>query len=262
MMLAAERATLTAERITVGVDGRVLVDALDFSAGPGELIAVLGRNGTGKTLSLLTLAGLRAPDEGRVVLDGVDLREQSRRATARRIGFLAQDPEEGFEMTVEESVLLGRHPHLRLFQWETEADREIARNALRQVDLEGFAARSTATLSGGERRRVAVAALLAQSPQVFLLDEPTNHLDPQHQLAVLELFRARARAGAGATVIATLHDPNLAARYADRALLLFGDGRWLAGPARELLCAEKLGELYNLRLTEGRIAGRPIFAAE
>jgi iron complex transport system ATP-binding protein len=260
MMLATERAALVAERITVGVDGRVLVDALDFSAGPGELIAVLGRNGTGKTLSLLTLAGLRAPDEGRVVLDGVDLREQSRRAVARRIGFLAQDPEEGFEMTVEESVLLGRHPHLRLFQWETEADREIARNALRQVDLEGFAARSTVTLSGGERRRVAVAALLAQSPPVFLLDEPTNHLDPQHQLAVLELFRARA--GAGATVIATLHDPNLAVRYADRALLLFGDGRWLAGPARELLCAERLSELYRVRLVEGRVGERLVFAAE
>ncbi len=112
-------------------------------------------------------------------------------------------------------------------------------------------------MSGGEQRRVAIAALLAQAPGVYLLDEPTNHLDPHHQLAVLNLFRALTRGGS--TVIATLHDPTLAARFADRALLLFGDGRWNSGPASKTLTAESLSSLYLTPMMEVHQDGRRIF---
>src|SRR6185503_18799130 len=122
------------------------------------------------------------------------------------------------------------------------------------------AGRNMDTLSGGEQRRVAVAALLAQEPGIFLLDEPTNHLDPQHQLHVLNLFRALANEGR--TVIATLHDPTLAARFADRALLLYGDGRWRAGAAREILSSQTLSELYLTPMLEIATAGRRIFVTE
>jgi iron complex transport system ATP-binding protein len=125
--------------------------------------------------------------------------------------------------------------------------------------MEAFADRSTDALSGGERRRVAIASLLAQAPQMYLLDEPTNHLDPHHQIAVLELFRAQANAGR--TIIATLHDPTLAARFADRVLLLYGDGRWIEGATREALTAASLSELYLTRVMEVEAEGRRIFVS-
>jgi iron complex transport system ATP-binding protein len=123
----------------------------------------------------------------------------------------------------------------------------------------GCATRRTDTLSGGEQRRVAVAALLAQQPGIFLLDEPTNHLDPHHQLVVLGLFRELARAGR--TVITTLHDPTLAARFADRVLLLFGDGRWAAGPVASTLTAAALSELYLAPIIELGQDGRRVFVS-
>jgi len=221
------------------------------------VVAILGRNGSGKTLTLHTLAGLRAPHAGVVELDGAPILERSRRAVALRLGLLPQDLEDAFVTSALETVLIGRHPHLALWQWESAADERLAREALRQVDMEGFAARRTDTLSGGEQRRVAVAALLAQAPQLFLLDEPTNHLDPHHQLAVLGLFRALA--GQGRTVVTTLHDPTLAARFADRVLLLHGDGRWSLGPVASALTAAALSELYMTPMLELTQDGRRVF---
>jgi iron complex transport system ATP-binding protein len=184
----------------------------------------------------------------------------SRREIARRSGFLAQDLEDSFVTTALESVLIGRHPHLSLWEWESEEDERAARRALSAVDMASLSERMTDTLSGGERRRVAIAALLAQDPSVFLLDEPTNHLDPHHQLAVLSLFRELARAGRA--VVATLHDPTLAARFADRALLLSGDGSWSAGPVAELLTAARLSELYVTPVLEIQHDGRRVFVPE
>jgi iron complex transport system ATP-binding protein len=153
--------------------------------------------------------------------------------------------------------LIGRHPHLALWQWETAADEQIARAALAAVDMSDFAQRRTDTLSGGEQRRVAIAALLARQPDIFLLDEPTNHLDPRYQLAVLRLFRILA--DSGRTVVTTLHDPTLAARFADRVLLLHGDGRWNAGPTSTTLTAASLSELYIAPMMELTQDGRRVF---
>jgi iron complex transport system ATP-binding protein len=254
---AGSLASLAARDLGVRVGGRELVTNLTIDFTAGEFVAILGRNGCGKTLTLHTLAGVREPDSGSVLLDGRPFDQHKRRGVARRVGLLAQDLEEGFTTTSIETVLLGRHPHLELWQWETAEDVRLAQQALAAVDLADFTARRTDTLSGGELRRVAVAALLAQAPGVFLLDEPTNHLDPHHQLAVLGLFRDLA--DRGSTVIATLHDPTLAARFANRALLLFGDGRWTAGSAHETIVADKLSELYLTRMLEVRQEGRRIF---
>jgi iron complex transport system ATP-binding protein len=251
---------LAARQVSVRVGARELVSDLSVEFCPGEVIAVLGRNGSGKTLTLHTLAGLRRPEGGAVYLDGAPVGQLSRRAMALRLGLLAQDLEDAFVTTAMEMVLIGRHPHLALWQWETADDERIAREALAAVDLGDFAERRTDTLSGGEQRRVAVAALLAQQPGIFLLDEPTNHLDPHHQLAVLGLFRELARAGS--TVITTLHDPTLAARFADRVILLFGDGRWTAGPIREVLTAASLTALYDSPMVELEKDGRRVFVSE
>ncbi len=251
---------LAAESLDVCVAGRRLVEGLSFSARPGEFACVLGANGAGKSLTLHTLAGLRAPSAGRVSLAGRELRAWPRRERARRLGLLTQVTEDPFPGTVFDAVLVGRHPHLDLWQWETEHDLEVAHRVLQQCELDGFAARAIDTLSGGERRRVALAAVLAQDPDVLLLDEPHNHLDPHHQLDVLRLLRARA--DAGRAVLATLHDPALAARFADHALLLFGDGRWRYGPTAEVLTAEALSAIYRVGIREVVIEGRRIFLSD
>ena len=250
---------LAAHEVSVRAGGRELVRALSLEFARGEVLAILGRNGSGKTLTLHTLAGLRAADGGTVRLDGAPLASLPRRAVALRLGLLPQDLEDAFVATALESVLIGRHPHLALWQWEGAEDERLARAALAAVDMGSYAHRRTDTLSGGEQRRVAVAALLAQEPGIFLLDEPTNHLDPHHQLAVLSLFRRRA--DAGASVITTLHDPTLAARFADRVLLLFGDGRWALGPTATALTAASLSELYVTPMLELRQDGRRVFVS-
>jgi iron complex transport system ATP-binding protein len=250
---------LAAVNVSVRAGARELVRGLSVQFTPGEVVAILGRNGSGKTLTLHTLAGLRKPAAGEVWLDGAPLLQFKRRSVALRLGLLPQDLEDAFVTTAMETVLIGRHPHLALWQWETAEDERLARAALAAVDLREFAVRHTDTLSGGELRRVAVAALLAQQPGIFLLDEPTNHLDPHHQLAVLGLFRGLA--DQGRTVVATLHDPTLAARFADRALLLFGDGRWSLGPVSSALTADSLSELYLAPMMELGKDGRRVFVS-
>lgn len=250
---------LGARAVDVRAGERVLVRELTFGIRPGEFIALLGRNGSGKSLTLHTLAGLRAAAAGDVVLGGTSMGAQPRKAVAQQLGLLLQDLESAYATTAMESVLIGRHPHLGAWQWERPADRDIAAQALARVGLGDAAARSTSTLSGGEQRRVAMAALLAQRPRVFLLDEPTNHLDPHHQFDMLDAFRDLTRQGHA--VLATLHDPTIAARYSDRVVLLFGDGRWRAGATRDVLTAENLSEVYLTRIVEARIEGRKVFVA-
>ncbi len=241
----------------VGIDSRILVRELDLEVAPGQLLAILGPNGCGKSLSLHTFAGLRRAYGGTVRVAGRPIERWSRRALARELALLPQNVEDPFPATVLETVLLGRHPHIPSWQWESPRDLEIARSALAAAGLAGYEQRDVFTLSGGERRRAALAAVLAQTPRVFLLDEPTNQLDPNHQLQALELLRARA--DAGAAVIVTLHDPNLAARFADRALLLGLDGGWLCGGTLQAITARSLSELYGTRFAEVQSGGRRLF---
>ena len=243
----------------VAVNGRTLVRALAFEAGSGEFIAVLGRNGVGKTLTLHTLAGLRVPAAGSVNLDGRVLAGWTGRERARRLALLPQTADDPFPSTVFDAALIGRHPHLPFWQWEGAEDLARANAALALVGLAEFAARDVTTLSGGERRRLEIATLLAQDAAVCLLDEPTNHLDPQHRNEVLGLFRERA--DAGGLVIAALHDATLAARHADRVLLLHGDGRWQFGDAGTTLNAANLSELYRVPVEELASRGRRVFVS-
>ena len=239
---------LRAQGLRVAVGARELVKDFDLELAPGELLVILGRNGTGKTMLLHTLAGLRAPAAGQVQLDGRPLADIGRRQVAQRLGLLLQIYEDAFPLRVLDAVLVGRHPHLGFWQWESSVDHAIARAALAAMDLEGMEDRAVATLSGGERRRLAIATLLAQEPSVCLLDEPLNHLDPQHQIAVLEHCAGLARAGRA--VAATLHDPNLAARFGTRALLLHGDGRWLCGAIPDVLTAPHLSALFRTPIVQ------------
>jgi iron complex transport system ATP-binding protein len=245
--------------LSISVPGRMLVESLEMTVRPGELLALLGPNGVGKSLAMHTLAGLRAADRGVVQLEGVPIGELSRQHVATRLALLPQYTDDIFPATVFDTVMIGRHPHIRRLQWETANDRNIARQALARLDLDGFTERDVLTLSGGERRRLAVAQVLTQEPDFYLLDEPTNHLDPQHQLDVLRLFRDQA--DSGKAVMASLHDVNLAAQFADRCLLLYGDGRWVIGATHEVLQGPRLSELYATTMETVPWRDRHIFVA-
>ena len=248
---------LAAAGLGVIAGKRTLLADLCFELQAGEFIAVLGRNGCGKSLTLHTLAGLRPAAAGEVELRGQRLRHMRRGDVARHLAFLPQDREDSLPLSVFEAALLGRHPHIGWLRSESVDDVRIVREALARMGVDGCADRALGTLSGGEQRRAAMAGLLAQEPQVFLLDEPTNHLDPHHQVDVLLAFRERCSTGAG--VIATLHDPALAERCADRVLLMYGDGRWRLGSTAELLNAAELSLLYATPMNELSGGGRRAF---
>jgi iron complex transport system ATP-binding protein len=251
---------LATHKLTVTIAGISVCEQLDFSVARGECWAVLGRNGAGKTTLLHTLAGLRLPTAGSVHIDGRPLANLTARELARVRGLLPQADHDAFPAAVLETVMVGRHPHLSRWQWEGPADYSIARAALAAVDIGDAEARDVRTLSGGERRRVALATLLAQEPQLFLLDEPASHLDLSHQLALLDRLKALTREQDKALIM-VLHDVNLALRYCDHALLL-ERGAALAGPAAELLTAERLSRLYGVALRTLRDESRRVFVPE
>jgi iron complex transport system ATP-binding protein len=252
---------LETAKLEIHIGGHRICRDLDWRVGAGESWAILGRNGAGKSTLLATLAGLRPQQGGRLSVAGLALPHAGMgagaRAMARVRGYLSQHQFDPFASTVMETVLVGRHPHLGRWDWESAEDRRIAEAALSELGLDGFAEREVQTLSGGERQRLAVAQLLAQQPQLFLLDEPLTHLDLSHQVAVMELFGRRA--AAGAAIVAVLHDPGFAARYCRQALLLFGNDEGLAGPAADIITAENLTRLYGHPLRELRADGRRWF---
>jgi iron complex transport system ATP-binding protein len=250
-------AALEAVDLCVSVPGRTLIERFSCALAAGEFVALLGGNGAGKSLLLRTLAGLRPPTRGIVRLAGAPLVSLARRAIATRLGFLPQDPDAAPQGVLAETVLLGRFAHLGLLEAPGAADELLVTAALSNVGLAALAARELATLSGGEQRRAAIARLLVQSPSIYLLDEPTNHLDPAQQLAILEHLRALTRAGA--TVVASLHDPNLALRFADRVCLLGGNGSAAVLPVAELDAA-RLGALYGVAFVEARVGAQRIVA--
>jgi iron complex transport system ATP-binding protein len=252
-------AILSCTNLTVDVAGRTLVDALNLEVASGELIAVLGQNGSGKSLTLHTLAGLRRSAAGTVTMLGKNVHNGKRQDLAKHLALLPQHVDDIFPATVIDTALIGRHPHIGRLNWESKEDLEVATAALSAVDLKELASRDVLTLSGGERRRLAIAQVLTQAPDLYLLDEPTNHLDPQHQLDALRLFREQA--DAGSAVIASLHDVNLAVRFADRCLLLYGDGRWDLGKSSNILGADRLSKLYSTPMEAVTWRNRKLFIA-
>ena len=232
--------------LRVGIGARTFCRDLEFALHAGQRLAIVGRNGAGKSTLLSVLAGLRPAQAGLVELAGQTYAQLGPRQSALRRAWLPQARIDAFSATVLETTLVGRHPHLERWGWESEKDARIVRAALAAVGLADFEQRDVQSLSGGERQRVAIATLLAQEAPLMLLDEPLADLGLKHQIAVLDLFAAAALKGAG--VIMVLHDPALAHRYCDLALLVDGDGGCAFGPVEEMLTAERLSVLYDYPL--------------
>ena len=258
----AAPALLAVRALAFAREGRTLFEALSFDARPGEVTALIGPNGAGKSTLLSLLAGLDRPSAGTIHFEGVALDAWPRRALAQRLALLAQEAEVELPYTVRELVLMGRAPHQDALGRVRARDEEVLCHALDEVGLAHLAQRPIGALSGGERRRALLAQALAQSPRLLLLDEPTAFLDLRYQALFWEVV-ARRVAG-GLAVIAVLHDPNLAAAWADQVVTLSGDGACQVGSAAQLLTREHLEALYGtrLRLTPDDGTGARFFALD
>jgi iron complex transport system ATP-binding protein len=230
----------------IGGTSRTLVlHHVSTELGRGQILGILGPNGSGKTTLLRLLGGTRTPTAGEVLLDGTPLRRLSRRDVAKRIAVVPQETHLAFDYTVIEMVLMGRHPHLGLFQIEGPEDIEIARDALRATGTAELEARQFNTLSGGEKQRVVIASALAQSSDILLLDEPTASLDLGYQLEVASLLR-RLNRDRGVTIAVSTHDLNFAASVCQR-LLMLREGRVIAaGTTPEVMTPEHIRALYDV----------------
>jgi iron complex transport system ATP-binding protein len=244
----SETALLETEALAVAVGGRLLFEDLTIAVERGQCWAIVGPNGAGKTSLLRTLAGLAPPQRGSIRYSGRALGSLALRDRARERSVLPQDSHDAFPATVLQTALIGRHPHLSRFAWESESDIAQARDALARFGLSGFEDRDVRTLSGGERRRAALASLLVQDTPLALLDEPSSHLDVAQQAAALDVFVNLARER-GRALVMVLHDLHLATRFCDYAIAI-GAGRVHAARAPEVLTAPSLSALFRRPLAE------------
>ncbi len=243
---------LSTEHLRVVLGGRAVLDDVSLALRPGEVTAVIGPNGAGKSTLLTCLAGLRRGDGGRAMLDGREIAGLPHKERARRIGLMPQSPEIAWAVDVETLVGLGRLPYQgALAGGLSDDDRAAVERAMAATGVTALRTRIANTLSGGERGRVLMARALAGEPEWLLADEPLTGLDPGHQFDACDRLRQIAAEGRG--VVVTLHDLSLAARLADRVVVL-AQGRVAAdGPPEEALTQARLAQVYGVeaRVTSG-----------
>jgi iron complex transport system ATP-binding protein len=232
---------ITADAVSFGYGRTLVLDGIAVTANPGQVVGLIGPNGSGKTTLLRTLYAALTPRAGLVALDDTPVGDLEPRALARRLSVVAQEGTGELPLTVADTVLLGRSPHLTTFQRPGRDDHRIAAHALTRVGVRHLADRTFAGLSGGEKQRVLIARALAQQADHLLLDEPTNHLDIRYQHEVLRLVRRLA-----VTTVVVLHDLNLAARYCDELVLLDAGRVAATGTVDAVLRKEVLEPVYGI----------------
>lgn len=221
--------------------GTEILHGIDFTAGDHSLVGVIGPNGSGKSTLLKCIYRVLKPSEGAVFVDGQPLSEYRVRDSAKKIAVLAQHNFYNFEFTVQDVVLMGRAPHKRALERDSAADFKIVHEAMERVGVAPLRDRLFSTLSGGEQQRVLLARALAQQTPCLILDEPTNHLDIKYQLELLDLVRSLDR-----TVIAAIHDLNIAAMYCDTIFVMQSGRIVAAGAPRDVLTRSLIRSVYEV----------------
>jgi iron complex transport system ATP-binding protein len=235
-----------------------VLNGLSFAVNQGEIVGIIGRNGSGKTTILKLVSKVLKPEAGSVWLTGRNIASVKQREIARVVAVVPQGTSVAFSFTVREIVLMGRSPHLGLLQMEREPDLKIANNSMALTDTLELADRSIDELSGGERQRVIIARALAQEPKVLLLDEPTAYLDINHQVEIFDLIK-RLNGERDLTVVVVSHDLNMAAEYCDRLILLKNGRVHKDGSPGEVITETNIREVYeaNVVVSDSSITGAP-----
>ena len=240
-------ANLKIQSLSLHIEGKTLCHDLNVQVGENERWGLLGKNGAGKTTLLHALIGQRRADQGSIELDGISVYDIKQRELASKVGILFQQGIEALPATVFETVMLGRHPHAQSLLWDDPQDIEIAKSALAAFDLDQLQERAVESLSGGELQRLALAMLLAQTPQLFLLDEPSNHLDVAFQVKLLSVLTNKVVETSASLIMAT-HDINLAFRFCENVILLLADGESIVGSCTDVLTEEHLSRAYGCHI--------------
>lgn len=233
---------LQIENLVWRVEDQTIIDEVTLNVQTGEFVGLIGPNGSGKSSLLRTIYRALKPDAGLISLNGDDVWQLNAREAALRTAVVTQEPSSEFDFSVYEIVMMGRNPHKGLFDRDMESDFRIVEDSLSQVNMLDFAQRNFQTLSGGEKQRVLIARALTQQAKFLVLDEPTNHLDIRYQLEILELVKSL-----DVTVLAALHDLNLAALYCDRLYTLH-QGRLIAvGTPEDVLTPKLIAQVYGVK---------------
>ena len=233
---------ILAEAIKMGFGDKEILKGFDFAVKNKEFVGIIGPNGSGKSTFLKCVYRVQRQTEGKIFFNGQDLDELSYRESALNLAVVAQHNAYSFDFSVLDIVLMGRSPHKKMLERDNFYDYQIARKALQTVGMAGFEERSFATLSGGEQQRVILARALTQETECLVLDEPTNHLDIKYQLQIMDIVKAL-----NLTIVAAIHDLNIAAMYCDR-LVAIKDGDIVGiGTPQELLTEEFIYDLYEVR---------------
>lgn len=244
---------ILAQAVKMFIGKKEILKGIDFSLHNKEFVGIIGPNGSGKSTFLKCVYRIQKPTDGNIYFDGRHLDELSYRESALKLAVVAQHNFYSFDFSVLDVVLMGRSPHKKVLERDNLEDFRIAREALARVGMEKFEQRSFSTLSGGEQQRVILARALTQQTECLVLDEPTNHLDIKYQLEIMDIVK-----GLDATVVAAIHDLNIAAMYCDRLVAIKNGTVAGVGTPEELLTEEFIYDMYEVRskINVDKITGR------
>ncbi|MBP3634503.1 MAG: ABC transporter ATP-binding protein [Oscillospiraceae bacterium] len=235
---------LQIEALSYAYGGKNAVENVNLHVEQGEFVGVIGPNGSGKSTILKNVYRALTPKQGKVLLEAQPISTMSHRETALKMAVVGQENDVPFDFTVEEIVAMGRSPHKRLFDPDTDHDRQIVRHALEHMGMETMAKRNYRHLSGGERQRVLIARAIAQESDLLILDEPTNHLDVGCQMQIFDFIKRLK-----VTVLSAIHDLNMAALYCDRLYVMKQGQICMSGTPEEVLTASNIFDVYGVRCT-------------
>lgn len=245
---------LTVRNLYFGYGDTPVLNGIDLHLRRGEILSVVGPNGTGKSTLLKCIARIIDPDRGQARFDGKDVRDMTRRELARVFGYVPQHVNGKLPVTVFEAVLMGRRPHMA---WKpSNTDLEMVSETLDAMDLGALALKDLGCLSGGQQQKVLLARAVVQSPACLLLDEPTSNLDLKHQLEVMALVTELVRKNGLGAMIA-MHDLNLASRFSDKVLMIRNGSVFSAGKSRDVLTASNIRSVYGVEVTIVPHTGAP-----